>query len=60
MSAKIITLKEICKSAKVDPKIARSRLRRAIPKDKAVKPIRPERWEWPISKRALITKYVSD
>lgn len=55
-----ISLAQICKEKKVAPKIARARLRRAISSDTRLQPVTDARWVWPISKKALVAKYVSD
>lgn len=57
---KTITLQEICKVKKIAPKIARSRLRRALVKEPKLQPATPTRWVWPINRKALVMKYISD
>lgn len=57
---KIITLKQICTQRKVPPKIARSRLRRAIPNDPRLQPLKATRWEWDVKLRSLVEKVIAN
>lgn len=59
---KTIGIAAIAKQAKVDPKHARSRLRRATFKGRGAlpKPVQRGRWVWKVSDAARIRNYISD
>jgi hypothetical protein len=63
MAAKkqVITLQEVCKKRKIDPRTARRKLRKAVAEKRPVpKHLNGQRWVWPVSKVKEILPYISD